>query len=270
MTRKTTSDDSYGCSTVLLASVIALIAIFGGFFVTTFLIEHRVVSLVISIITISVFVVGLIVQIAIRIKRKPYKNSPTNVFQQNTKYINATQTDHHRVYKIDNQATDSYHTISRNVDFESDGTIIDEWSQTKSDNLVDYRPEQRVTKKKSKSWDDYKFKSGRDFEYFCAKLLKCNGFTNVEITQASKDKGVDIIAWRKNVKYAIQCKCYSDNNVGIQAVQEVYTGKALYGCQKAMVMTNSKFTEEAREAGSKLGVTLLNGITLSEWSKHMK
>lgn len=35
---------------------------------------------------------------------------------------------------------------------------------------------------------------GHEFEYFCAELLKENGFVNVEVTQASGDFGVDVLA----------------------------------------------------------------------------
>lgn len=51
---------------------------------------------------------------------------------------------------------------------------------------------------------------GHEFEYFCAELLKENGFVNVEVTQASGDFGVDVLAEKDGVTYAVQCKCYSD------------------------------------------------------------
>ena len=35
---------------------------------------------------------------------------------------------------------------------------------------------------------------GHEFEYFCADLLKDNGFAEVEVTRGSGDYGVDILA----------------------------------------------------------------------------
>ncbi len=40
---------------------------------------------------------------------------------------------------------------------------------------------------------------GEKFESFCAYLLKRNGFNHIQLTQASGDQGIDIIA-RKKVK----------------------------------------------------------------------
>ena len=50
---------------------------------------------------------------------------------------------------------------------------------------------------------------GHSFEYWCADLLRDNGFENVSVTQGSGDQGVDVLAEKDGVKYAIQCKCYS-------------------------------------------------------------
>lgn len=68
---------------------------------------------------------------------------------------------------------------------------------------------------------------GHTFEYFCAEVLSLNGFSDVEVTQGSRDQGVDIIAYKDDIKYGIQCKCYS-SDIGNKAVQEVYAGKNFY------------------------------------------
>lgn len=82
---------------------------------------------------------------------------------------------------------------------------------------------------------------GHEFEYFCAELLKENGFVNVEVTQASGDFGVDVLAEKDGVTYAVQCKCYSDK-VGNHAVQEATSGAQYYHRMVAVVLTNSTFT----------------------------
>ena len=50
------------------------------------------------------------------------------------------------------------------------------------------------------------------------------GFVNVEVTQGSGDQGVDILAQKDDVKYAIQCKRHK-NPLGNTPVQEVNAGK---------------------------------------------
>ena len=60
---------------------------------------------------------------------------------------------------------------------------------------------------------------GFDFEYYCADLLVADGFIDVQVTRSSGDYGVDILAEKDGVTYAIQCKRYS-GLVGVKAVQE--------------------------------------------------
>ncbi len=97
--------------------------------------------------------------------------------------------------------------------------------------------------------------SGRDFEYWCAELLRKNGFKNVAVTPGSGDQGVDIVAYINGTKYAIQCKCFK-NKLGNTPVQEVVAGRAYYSCEIAVVMTNSYFTKGACELAARNGVVL--------------
>ena len=96
---------------------------------------------------------------------------------------------------------------------------------------------------------------GHDFEMVCAKILQSNGFSDVEVTQASGDYGIDILARKSGVRYAIQCKCYS-SPVGNHAVQEAYSGAAYYGGGIPVVMTNQTFTTAAIKTASAIGVEL--------------
>lgn len=104
---------------------------------------------------------------------------------------------------------------------------------------------------------------GHQFENFCADILKKNGFTNVEVTQGSGDHGIDILAEKDNITYAIQCKCYS-SNIGNAAVQQAHTGKSLYHKDIAVVLTNRYFTSQAKEEAGQLGVKLWDRDKLNE------
>jgi hypothetical protein len=44
---------------------------------------------------------------------------------------------------------------------------------------------------------DFDSLEGHEFEYWCANLLRQNGFVDVEVTQGSGDQGVDIIARKR-------------------------------------------------------------------------
>lgn len=105
---------------------------------------------------------------------------------------------------------------------------------------------------------------GHTFEYWCADLLKKNGFINVEVTQGSGDQGVDILAQKDGIKYAIQCKCYS-SDLGNTPVQEVSAGKTIYRCHVGAVMTNRFFTSGATVAADATGTLLWDRNTLKEF-----
>lgn len=112
--------------------------------------------------------------------------------------------------------------------------------------------------------NDYDNMDGHDFEYFCSDILRKNGFYNVEVTQGSGDHGIDILAEKDDISYAIQCKCYS-SNIGNAAVQQAHTGKSLYKKDVAVVMTNQFFTQQAKDEAIQLGVKLWDRDKLNEF-----
>lgn len=99
---------------------------------------------------------------------------------------------------------------------------------------------------------------GHEFEYFCADLLKDHGFSEVQVTKGSGDYGIDILAEKDGVTYAIQCKRYAAP-VGVKAVQEAYAGRDYYDRMVGAVMTNQYFTAPAVEAAKKLKILLWDG-----------
>lgn len=102
---------------------------------------------------------------------------------------------------------------------------------------------------------------GHEFEHFTADLLRKLGYERVEVTPGSGDQGVDVIAVKDGKRYAIQCKRYGQK-LGNKPVQEVFAGKTIYGCSVAVVLTNSYFTESAKEAAKATGVELWDRDTL--------
>jgi restriction system protein len=66
---------------------------------------------------------------------------------------------------------------------------------------------------------------------------------------------VDITATKGGVNYAFQCKRYV-SPVGVKAVQEVFAGSRKYGADRAVVVTNSTYTPNAKTLANDLGVTL--------------
>ena len=103
--------------------------------------------------------------------------------------------------------------------------------------------------------EEYDLMEGHEFEYYCAELLRKCGFQEVQVTRGSGDYGIDILAEKDGVTYAIQCKCYN-GPVGVKAVQEAYAGRDYYDRMVGAVLTNQYFTQPALDAAGKLKILL--------------
>lgn len=114
-----------------------------------------------------------------------------------------------------------------------------------------------ITRKYRKKYEIHSLDEieGHEFEYYCAELLKKRGFIDVTVTKGSGDYGVDVLAEKDGVTYAIQCKAYA-TPVGVKAVQEAYAGREFYDRMVGAVLTNQYFTKPAVEAAKKLKILL--------------
>lgn len=114
-----------------------------------------------------------------------------------------------------------------------------------------------ITRKYRRKYDIHSLDEieGHEFEHYCAELLKKRGFKEVLVTKGSGDFGVDILAEKDGVTYAIQCKAYAAP-VGVKAVQEAYAGREYYDRMVGAVLTNQYFTKPAVEAAKKLKILL--------------
>lgn len=99
--------------------------------------------------------------------------------------------------------------------------------------------------------------SGSEYEAFCAQILRRGGW-RVRNTPDSADQGIDLVAEKRRVTLAIQCKRYL-RPVGNGAVQEIVAGRALVDARAvAAVITNSGYTRSARELAAANAVMLLH------------
>ena len=95
---------------------------------------------------------------------------------------------------------------------------------------------------------------GGTFEHFCADLLRVNGWTDVRVTPASGDHGIDITAEKDDIKWGFQCKRWGDTKVDAIAIGQTYKGKALYECDMVAVITTSTLTAQAEGEAKQLGI----------------
>lgn len=109
--------------------------------------------------------------------------------------------------------------------------------------------------------------AGYEFEEFIASLLNNLGY-EAKVTQESGDYGIDVVAIKDNIRYAIQCKNYSQP-VGNKAIQEAYSGKNYYDCHVAIVVTNNHFTTNAINQAKMNKVVLWDRNKLEELIKAL-
>lgn len=88
--------------------------------------------------------------------------------------------------------------------------------------------------------------SGYKFEEFMKRVYEQLGYS-VYHTPKSGDQGADLILTSKEKKrIAVQVKRYS-GKVSNSAVQEIVAAKGFYKCTEGIVVTNSYFTDSARQ-----------------------
>ncbi|NMP25015.1 restriction endonuclease [Sulfobacillus harzensis] len=97
--------------------------------------------------------------------------------------------------------------------------------------------------------------SGRMFEERLRLHFNDQGW-HLQLTPTSGDFGADLVGTDPTgQRVVVQAKRYQ-GSVGVHAIQEVLGGKAHYGATRALVITNSGFTANARTLAAQAGVEL--------------
>ncbi len=95
---------------------------------------------------------------------------------------------------------------------------------------------------------------GITFEEYCQIKFEELGY-KTETTAKSHDYGADLILKKRGCKTVVQCKRYNAK-IGIAAIQQAIGAKGFYKTDRAMVVTNSFFTQSAKDLAKANGVEL--------------
>lgn len=106
--------------------------------------------------------------------------------------------------------------------------------------------------------------SGTAFEHYAAALLVNEGFSDVTVTPASGDGGVDIVASRAGKRYAIQAKRYK-GTVSRRAVSDAVAGMLPYKCNASMVITSGRLSKAALEFARLHQCEVVDRERLTDW-----
>ncbi|MDQ0875000.1 restriction system protein [Paenibacillus sp. V4I3] len=104
--------------------------------------------------------------------------------------------------------------------------------------------------------------SGTMFERYLEQFFKRQGW-EVKRTGGQGDYGADLILKSATKKVIVQAKRWKQN-VGYEAIQQAYSAKDVYKATEAWVITNSRFTEQARDGAKRLGIKLWDRDVLIE------
>lgn len=107
-----------------------------------------------------------------------------------------------------------------------------------------------------------------EFERQVAWLLQAQGYSAVRLTE-EYDYGIDIVAVKDGNTWGIQVKRYT-SLVKADAVRQVVTALRKYRCDRAMVITNSTYSQVARVLAQCNECRLIDRSVLSLWVAEQK
>lgn len=107
--------------------------------------------------------------------------------------------------------------------------------------------------------------TGLEFELYVAAVLRGIGY-DVDVTRATGDFGVDLIAVKDDVRMAVQCKRQS-RAVNGSAIQQVVAGAAVYECTQTMVVSNHRYTPAAAQLAAVHNCALVDRTRLARMAR---
>ena len=162
----------------------------------------------------------------------------------------------------------SYHNITALFKYISDSIdpniskdTIDELIKKKEEKLKLKRFEENLLNDESIAVNIDQL-SGFEFEDYLSRLYTKMGY-KVELTKSGADQGADLIVEKHGVKTVVQAKRYT-GSVGNSSVQEIVAAKNHYKAEKAIVVTNSYFTQSAKELAESNSVELIDRDRLNK------
>ena len=109
----------------------------------------------------------------------------------------------------------------------------------------------------------------KEFEEMVVETFKHEGWTNLEITSRDNDKGWEITGLDEDKRLTYVGVQYSSNRVEYSIVQKFQSAKLTGRAQRAIIITNSKFTDEAIEYSREVNIELIEGQKFKEMCQHI-
>lgn len=104
--------------------------------------------------------------------------------------------------------------------------------------------------------------TGEEFEILLIKLFEAMGYM-VKHIGGKGDQGGDLILNKDNQRILVQAKCYNNNSIGNNAIQQAVAAKKYYDCNRVIVIGTSNYTREAIQLAKSNEVQLI-------WKKELQ
>lgn len=124
------------------------------------------------------------------------------------------------------------------------------------------KPDGSIPSECRSEWDKnriWKAFSPESFEWLIGEYFLIDSEGDVDVKQASRDKGVDVVLRTgRRRKTSIQAKRYKpgENKVGAPTVRKTVGAAQQQGSNKVVIVTTSSFTSPAQEARDELSSTI--------------
>ena len=170
--------------------------------------------------------------------------------------------------KLENKINNEFYNITLDLQSKKD-SIFDETKANLQKIKDEYQSAllsqneiERARKTITQRVEDLLELSPREFEEYIGELYSHLGY-NVEVTQYSNDKGIDIIMYKDGVKYGVQCKRYK-GTVGSPDIQTFIGALSHANADKGFFVTTGMFSFEAEKMAIKHPIQLINRIDVAK------
>ncbi|MBE8233086.1 MAG: hypothetical protein HAW67_05065 [Endozoicomonadaceae bacterium] len=109
--------------------------------------------------------------------------------------------------------------------------------------------------------------SWQDFEHFTGEYFRNKGY-KVSETANGADGGIDLILFKNNEKFYVQCKHWRSQKVSVSVARELYGVMAANAVKCGFVVTAGRYTSEAISFAQGTNIRLINGNELVNQMKH--
>jgi restriction system protein len=106
--------------------------------------------------------------------------------------------------------------------------------------------------------------SWREFERLTGEAFRRQGFSVKETGQDGPDGGIDLVLYKGDDKYLVQCKQWRRKLVQVGVVRELFGVIAAEGAVGGFVVISGRFTEDAKAFARGKNLRLIEGAELND------